>query len=135
MTEARLDGLASKVDGQLATVMAEFKMAEIKRTSEFDAVQRDFVDLKRTLPTKDDITKSTRNWALLIGGFIVGMVTLLWMFFDTGTGITGSIADHIIANKETQNRAEKQFSDIQKTLTQISEDGKNDDTQTSPRKR
>lgn len=133
MMDAKVDALQSKVDGQIATVMAEFRTAEAKRASDFELVQRDFGDLKKNLPTKEDISRGTRNWALLIGGFVVALLSLLWMFFDTGTSVTGAVAERIIKSEEAQQRQEKQFGEIQATLNKLSEDRKHADAQRGPR--
>lgn len=112
MLEAKVDAAQSKMDGQMATLMAEFRTAEVQRSSDFDQVQRDFIDLKATLPTKTDITKSTRNWALGLGGFVVGLAGLLWAFFGTGAGITGALADKLLDTKSDQREISKKLDEI-----------------------
>ncbi|MES2492982.1 MAG: hypothetical protein V4579_06835 [Pseudomonadota bacterium] len=131
MLEAKIDGVQSKMEGQIATVMAEFRTAEIKRSTDFQLVQSDFDDLKKTLPTKQDISRSTRNWALGLGGFVVAMAGLLWAFFGTGASMTGALADKIFETKELQQKQDAQFRDIQATLKQIVRDKAGKDTGTS----
>lgn len=114
--------MKTEMQSEIKSAMAEFRTAEAKRSSDFHKMQTDLNALKDTLLTKSDITTSTRNWALGLGGFLIALVSLLWMFFDTGAGITGSVADKTAETKINQDKQDQQFRAIQETLKQIAED-------------
>lgn len=122
LMEAKVEGLRSEIKGELAIVAASVREAEAKRSEDYTRLSTAVEGVRSTLPTKDDIQRSTRNWAVALGGFTVGLASLLWMFFDTGTGITGAVADEIIKIKASEQQRASDLQEIKELLVDVQDE-------------
>lgn len=122
---SELNSIRSEMKSEIVSVMSEFRNAESKRHIDYTELKNSLDNVKRDLPTKSDITNSTRNWALSIGVFIIALATLLWAFFDTGTGITGSIAENVI---ESERRQQQIIDLLEKKTDKVSANDNNEPT-------
>lgn len=134
-SDAKLDGFRSEMKGELALVAASVREAEAKRSEDYTRLSTAVELVRTTLPTRDDIRKSTRNWAIGLGGFIVALASLLWMFFDTGAAISGAVTDQVVGVKISEQKRASDVQEIKGLIEDMREERSSDEPKASSGKR
>lgn len=113
MLNVKMSALETKIDSEVKTMLAEFRVAESAREVQYN-----------TLSTKIGSLPGKWTYWGSIGALFLGIITVLtsaWAVFDTGAGISGAVADKVLDQKSDAQK-------IQSKLDQLIKDQRHDIT-------